>query len=47
MVSPAGPEGPGDELGPTAPAEPSHRQALWRAASGIRAETCGRRRLLL
>jgi len=25
MVSPAGPEGPGDELGPTAPAEPSHR----------------------
>src|ERR1700676_5058499 len=27
MGSPAGPKGPGDELGPTAPAEPSHRQA--------------------
>jgi hypothetical protein len=30
MVSPAGPEGPGDELGPTAPAKPSlQNQAPW------------------
>ena len=36
---PAGPEGPGDEPGPTAAAKPLHRKAARRAASGIRAET--------